>query len=101
MVAFNERRRSQRRATDRDSAAEIINLKRALRTRHEIGVAQGALMERYGLDEGAAFRYLARISQETNVKLYLVAAKIVKELGAGREHPALSEEDGMPERPTA
>jgi transcriptional regulator with GAF, ATPase, and Fis domain len=75
------------------AASEVENLAVALRTRHLIGLAQGMLMLRYGLDEDQAFRFLTRRSQEQNIKLRVVAESVVTELqghhwdGSG-PHPA-------------
>jgi Cu/Ag efflux protein CusF len=58
-------------------AAEIDGLSTALETRTEIGEAIGILMERYQLDSDAAFRFLVRVSQQTNTKLRQLAHTIV------------------------
>jgi AmiR/NasT family two-component response regulator len=44
-----------------------------------IGQALGMVMERYGLDEGAAFNVLRRIASQDNRKLRDVAAQIVSD----------------------
>jgi hypothetical protein len=75
----------ERAATDRDIAAhraedlqqEIDGLREALRTRLQIGQAEGLLIARYGLEPDAAFRLLIRLSQETDLKLRDVAARLV------------------------
>jgi GAF domain-containing protein len=54
------------------------NLQTAMQSRHTIGVAQGLLMQRYGITEGAAFQVLSRQSQEANVKLRDVARRLVE-----------------------
>ena len=54
------------------------SLTEAVGTRHVIGVAQGILMERYGLDLDRAFEALRRCSQERNVKLRGVADHVVR-----------------------
>jgi transcriptional regulator with GAF, ATPase, and Fis domain len=59
----------------------VENLGIGMRTRHLIGMAQGMLMLRYGLDEDQAFQFLRRRSQEQNVKLRSVAENVIKELG--------------------
>jgi hypothetical protein len=61
------------------ATGEIGGLNTALQTRHRIGMAQGLLMQRYQLDEERAFRFLARISQDANVKLHDVATKVIAE----------------------
>ena len=53
------------------------NLKTALRTRKLIGQAIGIVMERFELDEEMAFRYLVRLSSNSNVKLRDVARSLV------------------------
>lgn len=57
-------------------------LRVALRTRHLIGMAQGVLIARLGLDEEQAFQYLRRISQDHNVKLRDVATTVVAHRGS-------------------
>ena len=53
------------------------NLQTAMQSRHTIGVAQGLLMQRYGITESAAFQVLSRQSQEANIKLRDVARRVV------------------------
>lgn len=53
-------------------------LREAMQGRHVIGLAQGILMERFGLDEDAAFAVLRRYSQDLNLKLRAVAAEFVE-----------------------
>ena len=57
---------------------KIDQLERGLGTRTVIGQAEGVLMERYGLDGAQAFSLLARVSQDHNVKLRVVAEEIVR-----------------------
>ncbi|PXX04268.1 PAS and ANTAR domain-containing protein [Mycolicibacterium moriokaense] len=62
-------------------------------TRAEIERAKGMLMLIYGMDEAAAFELLKWRSQETNVKLRLLAAQVVKDfvaLAAGEHFPPRS-----------
>jgi len=54
-------------------------LTRALESRRLIGQAIGIVMERYSVDEKRAFRYLTRVSNDSNVKLRDLAAEIVGE----------------------
>jgi hypothetical protein len=58
-------------------AHEIQNLNEAVRTRKTIGQAIGIVMERYALTDERAFAFLARLSQNGNVKLRVVAEQIV------------------------
>ena len=60
------------------TSRELTGLETALHTRHVIGVAQGILAERYGLDMERAFDLLRRYSSITNTKLSQVAADLVR-----------------------
>jgi GAF domain-containing protein len=62
-------------------AATVDQLNDALTTRTSIGTALGIVMERYQLDEDAAFQYLVRLSQTGNEKLRDVAHKLVDSTG--------------------
>ncbi|WP_139977316.1 GAF and ANTAR domain-containing protein [Nocardioides litoris] len=61
-----------------NSARLVTNLQTALGTRHTIGLAQGIVMERYGLDEQQSFELLRRLSSTTETKLRDVASGIVE-----------------------
>lgn len=58
------------------SAQLVTGLETALSSRHDIGVAQGILMARYGLTADQAFAALRRVSQHRNVKLRDVALDV-------------------------
>lgn len=60
------------------SARLATNLQTALTSRHTIGMAQGIVMERYGLDEPKSFELLRRLSSTSERKLRDVAAHIVE-----------------------
>ena len=60
-------------ATARDAATSAI----AVEARTVIGRAQGLLMERFGIDADQAFAVLRRYSQDSNVKLRVVADALV------------------------
>lgn len=60
-------------------AREIEQLREAVATRQLIGQAVGLVMERYGLDEARAFGFLARLSSHENVKLRVVADRLVSD----------------------
>jgi GAF domain-containing protein len=64
-------------------AQEISDLRQAIATRQQIGLAMGVVMERYQLSEDRAFAFLARLSQDRNVKLREVA----REFTASTETP--------------
>lgn len=57
---------------------ETEQIRAALTTRDEIGQAKGMIMERYKLDADGAFRLLARLSQDSNIKLSEVAKQVVE-----------------------
>jgi hypothetical protein len=54
------------------------DLHTAMTTRHTIGMAQGIVMERYGLDQQQSFELLRRLSSTSNTKLRVVADSIVR-----------------------
>ena len=60
---------------------EISTLHTALETRHTIGLAQGILMQRYGLTVDQSFQVLRRTSQSHNVKLRELAEEVVADHG--------------------
>lgn len=53
-------------------------LREAIDGRHQIGLAQGILMERFDLTQDQAFAVLRRYSQDRNTKLRAVAAQVVQ-----------------------
>lgn len=53
-------------------------MREAIDARHRIGQAQGMLMERFDIDDDAAFGVLRRYSQSENVKLFIVADTLVR-----------------------
>ena len=53
------------------------HLNAAITSRKMIGQAIGIVMERYQIDEGKAFEFLARVSQTENIKLRDVAQELV------------------------
>jgi GAF domain-containing protein len=65
-------------------AQEVHHLNEALSTRQQIGTALGVLIERYHLDEQAAFSFLVRLSNQGNVKLRDVAARVVEDATRAR-----------------
>jgi GAF domain-containing protein len=61
-----------------DERSRAQGLDQALESRDVIGQTKGILMARYRLSAGAAFELLRRISQDRNVKLREIAARIVE-----------------------
>ena len=60
-------------------ARQAATLGEAVEARHQIGVAQGVLIARYGLDLEQAFESLRRYSSHANVKLRDVAALVIEQ----------------------
>jgi GAF domain-containing protein len=56
-------------------------LQSALSTRDRIGQAKGIIMERYDIDDVAAFDMLRRLSQDTNTKLTDIAERVIETRG--------------------
>jgi GAF domain-containing protein len=60
------------------SAARVnANLWRAIDARQLIGQAEGILMERFAIDADQAFAVLRRYSQDRNLKLHVVAERLI------------------------
>ncbi len=74
------------------TSEELGGLRAALQSRHSIGLAQGILMERYGLDADAAFNVLRRYSRDSNVKLRDVAASVVETFDRSGSEPSRAAE---------
>lgn len=66
-----------------DAAQIAAGLHTANASRHQIGMAQGILMQRHGLSVSQAFAVLQRYSNSSNTKLTAVAAEIVRDLDSG------------------
>ncbi|RZT25684.1 response regulator receiver and ANTAR domain protein [Mycobacterium sp. BK558] len=56
-------------------------LQSALSTRDRIGQAKGIIMERYNVDDVAAFDMLRRLSQDSNTKLTDIAQRVIDTRG--------------------
>lgn len=61
-----------------DYAHKVDQLQEAMKSRQLIGQAVGMVMERYQLDEARAFGFLARLSSHENVKLRVVAQRLIE-----------------------
>ncbi len=59
------------------AAQSCESLRSALSGRRVIGQAQGILMERYQMDADRAFTVLQRYSQDRNIKLRVVAERVI------------------------
>jgi hypothetical protein len=62
-----------------DYARHISNLEQAVESRRLVGQAVGIVMERFGLDEARAFGFLTRLSQNNNIKLRVVAERLLEQ----------------------
>ncbi|MFM9442953.1 ANTAR domain-containing protein [Streptomyces acidiscabies] len=56
---------------------EVVQLRRAMRTRPEIDLARGILMASFGLSPDEAWDVLVKASQNTNTKLHRLASTVV------------------------
>ena len=59
-------------------AQQVEQLSEALHTRTDIGTATGILMERYTIDQNAAFAFLVRTSQSRNIKVRDLARHVIE-----------------------
>lgn len=66
-------------------AKQVTDLKAAVESRQVIGQAVGIVMERYHLDDARAFGFLTRLSSHANIKLRVVAQRLVEETSKGAE----------------
>lgn len=64
-------------AVEMASVYDNDQIRTALTTRDTIGQAKGMLMERYAIDDSEAFQLLARMSQERNIKLAVIAQHVI------------------------
>ena len=58
-------------------AEQVEQLSQALHTRTDVGTAVGILMERYRIDRHQAFAFLARNSQNRNIKVRVLAQHVI------------------------
>lgn len=79
-------------------ARRVSQLDTALESRTVIGQAVGILMERYQVDRDQAFRFLTRLSQNSNTKLREVAAELVQDREQSL-NDQLSDIEELPPRP--
>src|SRR3546814_14139142 len=59
------------------TAQQVSTLSDAVEARHQIGVAQGVLTQRYGIDVERAFGIMQRYSSHAHLKLRDVAVSVV------------------------
>lgn len=64
-----------------DNARQGENLRAAARSRQIIGVAQGMLMQRFGVSLDQSFELLRRYSQTNNIKLRVLAERLAESGG--------------------
>lgn len=63
------------------AAHQISSLESAVHSRHQIGIAQGILMQRYDLSQARAFEAMQRWSNQSNMKLRAVAEAVIADRG--------------------
>ncbi|MER6346845.1 ANTAR domain-containing protein [Streptomyces sp. NPDC001595] len=61
----------------RELGVEVVQLRRAMRTRPTIDLARGVLMASFGLSPQDAWEVLVEVSQRTNTKLYRLADELL------------------------
>jgi hypothetical protein len=61
-------------------ARQVTQLQEAVKTRQLIGQAVGVTMERFDLDDARAFAFLTRLSQDNNIKLRVIAERLLEEV---------------------
>ena len=61
---------------------EVHQLKNAAVSRHEIGIAQGMLMLRDGIDQQQAYALLSGRARDQGIHVRAVAQSVVSELGS-------------------
>ena len=61
-------------------ARQVTQLQEAVQTRQLIGQAVGVTMERFDLDDARAFAFLTRLSQDNNIKLRVIAERLLEEV---------------------
>lgn len=60
-----------------DRGEEAVTLRRGLESNREIGKAIGLMMALHGIGDDEAFAMLAQVSQEMNIKLAVVATRVI------------------------
>jgi GAF domain-containing protein len=64
------------------ASRHVEQLQSALSTRDRIGQAKGIIMERFNIDDVAAFEMLRRLSQDSNTKLTEIADQVIETRGS-------------------
>ncbi|MGR3933753.1 ANTAR domain-containing protein [Streptomyces sp. BRA346] len=72
------------RETEQDLRTEVIQLRRAIRTRPTIDLARGMLVVSFGLSPEAAWNVLVNTSQNTNTKVHRLARDLIGTIHGGR-----------------
>ncbi|CAA9280258.1 MAG: hypothetical protein AVDCRST_MAG54-3548 [uncultured Actinomycetospora sp.] len=77
------------------------HLQKAVDSRDLIGQAKGILMERFSLDDEAAFRMLVKSSQDTDIELTDVARWLTGETGNRHAAQGVAVSDGAGATPAS
>ena len=64
-------------ALEMSTVRDVEHLRTAVTSRDTIGQAKGMLMQRYCINDTQAFQLLARLSQERNIKLAVLARHVI------------------------
>lgn len=68
------------------AARKEVQFESALASRDVIGQAKGIIMERFKLDATRAFALIAKLSQDGNIPVRIIAQRIVDSLAALDTH---------------
>ena len=74
------------RARVRELESEVAQLREALVRRQQYGVVTGMVAVRFGITPERAWRFLVRLSQQTNLKMQVVA-RVIHDRAFGRLAP--------------
>ena len=83
-------------------SVEVTTLKEAVKSRTRIGEAIGIVMERYKIPEQQAFAFLTRLSQNSNIKVRLLADQLIDAVAAessqGPMHDPIHDQEAQKSR---
>ncbi len=68
-----------------DAGEQAATLRAGMKSNREIGKAVGLLMAMHGIDDEMAFAMLSKISQDMNIKLAKIAARVITHHNRGQD----------------
>lgn len=78
LAAVSAAENARRSEGERALVAQAEHLRRAIKSRDIIGQAKGVVMERFNIDAEAAFKLLAKLSQQTNTRVEHLARRLIE-----------------------